>query len=591
MPRNKENRSEDSYIVNDILPAFADYGYPVAGDSENLKIKGDIRIRMGSTYKEPDVVFYANGIPVLLVEAKREGKSQNGRKDAEDQARSYIRNFPIEKYSRDGRPPQYAAVTIGKKIYFYKYEFDINQYGALIDKLEPIKDILTYDELRKAYGLKEREKPKLTPESFKNVFYQLVSALDLENEKKITPEIILRTVQLVYEFLRNPTNYTSRSPYTDLDGHPDRQRWIRNILRQYDWNNLGQEIADQFRLEILRAFQGSKQLNQYITPWAVVVFMTHLADIKPEDRVLDFECGSGGFLAAAIRSGVTLENILGVDIANLPYYVSRVFLALNFNIKGTKLDSLPVYRDNGLKDWGSNWDVVISNPAGGEKYQLNDLNEIYNFLEKDIDLNGRNDPATEYNFSVQRAVRSAKVGGRICLVLPEGFFSNSSAEFLRKYVVKHCRVEAIISLPRGIFYKGTTVRQVQAGRQASQQKMSILLAVKIKEVIEGEGINLDSTKINYPVFLAAVQKPNTNDPNWLEKVLERILEEYKYWERNKNLLEQNNSLRFISITKDNTQRQQTLIPQDRSHSKKTIKKPKMKTKEEIIIPDSLDKLF
>ncbi len=58
-----------------------------------------------------------------------------------------------------------------------------------------------------------------------------------------------------------------------------------------------------------------------------------------------------------------------------------------------------------------------------------------------------------------------------------------------------------------------------------------------------------------------------------------------------NLLDQNNSFRFVSITKDDAQRQQTLIPQDRSHSKKTIKKPKMKTKEEIIIPDNLDKLF
>ena len=588
MPQNRDNRSEDSYIVNDILPAFADYGYPPAGDSANLKIKGDIRIRMGSTYKEPDVVFCAEGIPVLLVEAKKENKSQ---KDAEDQAKSYIRNFPIEEYSQDGRPPQYAAVTIGKKIYFYKYEFDVNQYGAIIDRLEPLKDILTYDELRKAYGLKEKEKPQLTPEDFKNTFYQLISALDFEDRKKITPEIILRAVRLIYEFLKGSNNYTSRSPYTDLDRHPDRQRWIRNMLRQYNWDNLGQEVADQFRAEILRAFQGAKQLNQYITPWPAVVFMTRLVDIKPEDKVLDFECGSGGFLAAAIRSGVPLENIRGVDIANLSYYVSKVFLALNFNIKGANLDSLPVYNDNGLKDWGSNWDVVISNPAGGEKYQLDDLDEVYNFLEKDIDLNGRSDPATEYNFSIQRAIKSVKIGGRICLVLPEGFFSNSSAEFLRKYVAKHCLVKVIISLPRGIFYKGTTVRQVQAGRQASQQKMSILLAIKIKEVIDGEGVSLDGTKTNYPVFLSAVQKPHTSDSDWLEKVLGRILEEYKQWENDKNLLSRNDPLKFTPVSKKRKEVQQKLLSNDKKDSRKVVKKPELNKKEEIIIPDDLDKLF
>jgi len=587
MPRNQNNRSEDSHIVNDILPAFADYGYPVAGDSENLKIKGDIRIRMGSTYKEPDVVFYADGVPVLLVEAKKENKSQS---DAEDQAKSYIRNFPIEEYSRDGRPPQYAAVTIGRKIYFYKYEFDVNQYGAIIDRLEPISEIPTYDELRKLYGLKEQEKPILNPERFKNVFYQLISALDFENKKKITLEVILRTVKLLYEFLKDLNNYTSRSPYTELDRHPDRQRWIRNVLRQYNWQDLDEKIADQFRTEILRAFQGSKQLNQYITPWLVVVFMARLTNLQPKDRVLDFECGSGGFLAAAVRSGIPLDNVLGVDIADLPYYVSKVFLALNFNMKGADIDSIPIYNDNGLKNWGSDWDVVISNPAGGEKYQLNDLDEIYHFLEKDINLDGKTDPAWEYNFSIQRAIRSAKIGGRICLILPEGFFSNSSAEFLRKYVAKHCRIKAIISLPRGIFYKGTTVRQVQRGRQVSQQKMSILLAVKTKEVSDGERIDLDNIDINYPVFLSAIQKPNIDDSDWLNKVLARVLEEYEYWRNNKTLTDQNNNLKFNSLSKKNKPKQKRLPVEDRKIHK-IIKKSKPKTKEEIIIPDDLDKLF
>jgi len=586
MSRNQNNRSEDSYIINDILPAFADYGYPVAGDSENLKIK-DIRIRMGSTYKKPDVVFYADGVPVLLVEAKKENKSQS---DAEEQAKSYIRNFPIREYSRDGRPPQYAAVTIGKTIYFYKYEFDINQYGAIIDRLEPISKIPTYDELRKLYGLKEQEKPILDPERFKNVFYQLISALDFENKKKISPEIVLRTVKLLYEFLKDSNNYTSRSPYIELDRHPDRQRWIRNVLRQYSWQDLNEKIADQFRTEILRAFQGSKQLNQYLTPWPVVVFMTCLVNLQPQDRVLDFECGSGGFLVAAVRSGIPLDNVLGVDIADLPYYVSKVFLALNFNIKGRDIDSIPVYNDNGLKDWGSDWDVVISNPAGGEKYQLNDLDEIYHFLEKDIDLDGNPDPAWEYNFSIQRAIRSAKIGGRICLILPEGFFSNSSAEFLRKYVAKHCRIKAVISLPRGIFYKGTTVRQVQGGRQVSQQKMSILLAVKTKEVNDGEGIDLDNININYPVFLSAIQKPNIDDPDWLDKVLGRVLEEYEYWQNNKTLTDQNNKLKFSSLVKKN-KRKQKKSPVENRKIHKIIKKSKPKTKEEIIIPDDLDKLF
>jgi len=592
MPRRKQKRSEDSYIIHNILPAFADYGYPVAGDSEHLKIKGDIRIRMGSSYKEPDVVFYADGVPVLLVEGAREGESKEKK---EEQVQSYIRNFPVNKYSRDGRPPKYAAVTIGQKIFFYKYEWDTNEYGAIIDRLEPMASIPTYNELRRWYGLELERKPAISPESFKDIFYQIISAFDIEDKKEITPEVVLQAVRLVFEFLKDQTNYTTRTPYTDLDGYPDRQRMTRSILGQYDWGQLGSDIAYQFRWEILRSFQGSEHLNQYITPREVIIFMTQLVGIRPADKVLDFECGSGGFLAAAAQAGVPLSNIRGIDIADLPYYVSRLFLALNFNIQGNEIteDNPPIYNDNGLYFWGDDWDVVIGNPAGGNEYTLDDLEKVYEGgLQEDLDSNGRRDPTWEYNFSIQQAVRSAKVGGRIGLVLPEGFFSNSSADFLRKYVAKHCKVKAIISLPRGIFYKGTTTRQVRAGRQVAQMKMSILYAEKIKGVVPGEPLDSESTALNYPVFLAAIQKSETPDPEWLQKSLERVLEDYKDWERGGAFSTKNEPINFRepkSIRKFPLKQLTILTKEKKRTSKTKMRKPP--SKEETIIPENLKDIF
>lgn len=591
-----ENRSEDSYIFHDILPAFADYGYPTAGDSENLKIKSDIKIKMGSGSKEPDVVYYAEEIPVLIVEAKKEGKSKT---EAENQVKSYIRNFPIEKYSKDGRPPQYAAVTIGKKIFFYKYEYDINDHGGITDRLEETTDVFSYDELRLKYGLEEARKPTLTPDTFKDLFYQIVSALDTANNKEITPEIILKTIKLLYEFLKDQTNYSSRSPYTDLDGHPDRQRWIRGLLHQYDWSSLNPEIAKQFRKEILRSFQGSEQLNQYITPWEVVIFMVNLARIREDDSVLDFECGSGGFLAAAIEAGVKLENIRGVDIADLPYYTAKLFLALNFNVSGNDIDEIPVENNNGLYFWGNDWSTVIGNPAGGGKYdpenELKDIKKVYENLEKDIDQNGKVDSASEYNFSIQQAVRSCKVGGRICLVLPEGFFSNSSAELFRKYFAKYCKVKAIISLPRGVFYKGTTTKSVSAGHQVATMKMSILYAEKVTDVVDESGIEIDFRDLDYPVFLASVQKPTpaSDDEHWLGKVLERVLENYRKWEDSNELAANNEPVKF-QIVKRAEDLQQKLDMDDEDEEIAKMEEQKKKrpaSKEETVIPVGLEDIF
>jgi 2-polyprenyl-3-methyl-5-hydroxy-6-metoxy-1,4-benzoquinol methylase len=82
-------------------------------------------------------------------------------------------------------------------------------------------------------------------------------------------------------------------------------------------------VAREFRSYILRSFQGTN-LNQYLTEQCVIAFMVNLVgEFSPNTKVLDFECGSGGFLAAVIDKGVELENIRGVDIDELPYIVAK----------------------------------------------------------------------------------------------------------------------------------------------------------------------------------------------------------------------------------------------------------------------------
>ena len=105
------SRPEIAYLVQNILPLFAAaYGFPLSEDETNTRID-EIPIRIGSSIKKPDVVYFHQGVPVFIIEAKKEGKSKD---DAIDQALSYIKNFPTEKYSKDGIRPRYFAVTIGR---------------------------------------------------------------------------------------------------------------------------------------------------------------------------------------------------------------------------------------------------------------------------------------------------------------------------------------------------------------------------------------------------------------------------------------------------------------------------------------------
>jgi hypothetical protein len=265
-----------------------------------------------------------------------------------------------------------------------------------------------------------------------------------------------------------------------------------------------------------------------------------IGNLSPETKVLDFECGSGGYFAGVIDKGVGLENIRGIDIDELPHIIAKTYIALYFKKSGKEnIDALPIRKDNGLFYQGNNWDLVIGNPAGSSKYEHGNIKKI---LAGGLGYFGdKENTFSEYELSIQQAVRSAAINGTICLVLPEGFFSNSQAEYLRKFVAKHCRVLAIISLPRGAFKKGTSVKQQQKGAQTSSQKMSILYARKIKEIDKSSLLSeVDFASLNYPVFLANISEPDSkvgNIDDWLEPCLDAVFKQWQSWQKDHKLIE------------------------------------------------------
>lgn len=543
MKNDKKSRTEISYLVQFVLPFLSThYNYPNPEDYEHVKID-EIPVRIGSGIKKPDAVYYWDCVPILLIEAKKEGKSES---DAQDQALSYIRNFPVtnKDYSKDGRRPRFIATTVGKEINFYAHRYELKGPNFK-DWLEKIDILPSFTEILAEYGLSPKYVSKvLTPQDFRrNLLDELMAIYTLNGI--ITKGVIYNVSLQILSFLEDPQNYTSRRPYILLDKYKDRQSQIRQLFDQYDIiNSLNPDNAREFRRFVLRSFQGTN-LNQYMTERCVIAFMVDMMDIQPNWKVLDFECGSGGFLAAVIDKGnVPLENIMGIDIDLLPHVIAKTYLAIYFSRFGKgNVDSIPIYCRNGLFYQGNNWDLVIGNPAGSNKYpekERKDIKKVLENLEEDLDLNGKHDSLSEYNFSIQQAVRSAKVGGKICLILPEGFFSNSQDETLRRYVDKYCRVLTIVGLPRGVFKVGTEVKQAQKGSKTASMKMSIFYAEKIREIKDEKGIDLSGVDFNYPVFLASIDSPESTKgeiEDWLGPRLETVFSQWKSWQEKQFLTE------------------------------------------------------
>ncbi len=527
-------RSESDYIVNDIIPLFSRFGYPKAGDHERVKV--DTVPTFGATGKKSgsmDIVYYHEGDPLLLVEAKRKYKAHDV---ALKQAEYYIRNFPYDKreYAKSGIPPRYIATTVGKEIKFYYYKTDIKNGIAIRQISEPI-EILRFDELLEKYGLVKGYKPRvLDAETFRKDFLNYLLEVYTPEDRIITKDVIEKISLHILSYLQSQKTYTLNPPYSDLAGKLFKQELVQDLHRRFDLlGSLGSEVAKEYRNFILRAFQGTK-LNQYLTEQCVISFMFDLiGDIRRDWKVLDFECGSGGFLAGAASRGVPMQNLLGIDIAEMPYIIAKTYLALYFKRSSKEIGRIPIRQDNGLFDWGNDWDLVVGNPAGSSQYEKDDIEDVLKNLERALNRDGRDDIFSEYNFSIQQAVRSCEVGGKICLVLPEGFFSNSQDEFLRKYAAKHCRVLAIVSLPRGVFKKGKTSKTIDAKSQVATMKMSILYAEKIKPVVRGSGIEKSHKELQYPIFLANIEKPASTSGEvceWLEPRLDMVLKEWKAWQ-------------------------------------------------------------
>ncbi len=596
-------RSEFSYIVHNVIPLFTKYGYPAAGNHERVRIN-DVpiyRASGGRSASTIDIVYYHNGKPVLLIEAKREGGSQ---KQALEEAENYLINFPVRDgiFAPTGERPCYFAITIGREVKFYKHRVEVFEDGQFVQVSEPI-DILTFAELFEKYGLTPGYKPKkLDTQSFVKEFLPgLASSYNVSDDRLITPTVIKNVSWHILNYLENQNIYDTYSPFIELKNELFRQEHIKDLHRQFDLiGSLCPEIADEFRNFIPRSFQG-KEFNQYLTEKCIIFFMLNLiGEIKSYWRVLDFECGSGGFLSAAAKKGVPMENMLGIDIDELPFTIAKTYLALYFSKTGKYISQIPIREANGLFPLSNDWDLVVGNPSGSGDYKKDDIEDVLNNLERDLDQNGKDDIFSEYNFSIQQAVRSCRVGGKICLILPDPFFSGSRNEFLRKYVAKHCKVLAIVGLPSGVFRKGTSTKSMQSGSQKGAQKMSILYAEKTSPVIDGEGIEVDDAALNYPVFLANISPPKSTAGSvceWLEPRLNMVLEEWKKWQAEKHLSELEDSLlKDAYESQKNTQgKRKTSKKDDKqmrllSEEPLPTKEPK-KVKSKVIISKALGGLF
>ena len=198
--------------------------------------------------------------------------------------------------------------------------------------------------------------------------------------------------------------------------------------------------------------------GQFRTPRHIIRMMVELLDPKPDDTICDPACGTSGFLVA---SGEYLKEKYHSEIFYnrqkkdhynnhmfVGYDIDRTMLrvgAMNMMTHGVENPCIS-YKDS-LSDQNTDngkYSIILANPPF--KGSL-DADTVSTDLLKVCKTK-----KTELLF-LALFLRMLKVGGRCACIVPDGvlFGSSTAHKAIRKEIVDGNRLEAVISMPSGVF--------------------------------------------------------------------------------------------------------------------------------------------
>lgn len=198
--------------------------------------------------------------------------------------------------------------------------------------------------------------------------------------------------------------------------------------------------------------------GQFRTPRHIIEMMVELMDPKADEIICDPACGTSGFLVAA---GAYLKekrkNEVLFDKQKKEHYMNHMFHGFDMDRTMLRIGAMNMmthgvdnpfieYRDS-LSDQNPDKDkytLILANPPF--KGSL-----AYDSVSADL-LKVCKTKKTELLF-LTLFLRMLKIGGRCACIVPDGvlFGSSTAHKAIRKVLIEDNRLEAVISMPSGVF--------------------------------------------------------------------------------------------------------------------------------------------
>lgn len=212
--------------------------------------------------------------------------------------------------------------------------------------------------------------------------------------------------------------------------------------------------------------------GQFRTPRHIIKMMTAMVNPRVGDNVCDPACGTAGFLIAALEHILktnTSKELIQVDddgneygfkgdkLTAAQWKVLEENTVHGFDIDQTMvrialmnlmmhgIDNPKITQQNTLSKRFSQqnyYDVILANPPFKGSIDESELSDNFTVQTKKTEL-----------LYLELMFNLLNIGGRCAVIVPDGvLFGNSSAHrSIRRMIIEECRLDAVISMPSGVF--------------------------------------------------------------------------------------------------------------------------------------------
>lgn len=249
---------------------------------------------------------------------------------------------------------------------------------------------------------------------------------------------------------------------SELDEKP-----LREIVTKIQGLNLLDSSSDSMQ-QVFMTFVPAvfkKDLDQYFTPLTLVNCMVEVLNPGPNDKIADPAMGTADFLTATMQfrfekgDGQIINRVYGSDKDKQAYELAVINMILNKDGQ-TNLHNEDSIAATSL--WSEQMDIALCNPPFGSRTieTRADILRKYDLAHVWIYENGLWKKTEELMPSqqlgilfIERCFKLLADGGRLGIILPEGYLCTNSYGYVRQWILDHFKILGLVELPRRIFLK------------------------------------------------------------------------------------------------------------------------------------------